>query len=213
MDLIKDALERAKQFEGFSSVPYTCPAGKITVGYGTNLQRRNFPDGVLLILGPILAASINTGCTVGRNWTGLVVTEETAGQLAREEIKHVEKAFIVAYGLNSAAGDPGAVKFPTQPRTVRLVLLDMAYNMGINSLLGFKRMFAALDVGDWDRAATELLDSKYARQVPERAASNADLIRGLGEGDRSIEQQIARLHVLHEKVDELLNRSYIAEVP
>lgn len=54
---------------------------------------------------------------------------------------------------------------------------DMAYQMGINGLLGFKGMIAALEAHDYETAANELLDSKYARQTPARAKRNADIIR------------------------------------
>ena len=59
--------------------------------------------------------------------------------------------------------------------TVRqFVLLDMAYNLGIPKLAGFKKMWAALDLAvSYDygflHAAAEMLDSKWARQVGNRA--------------------------------------------
>lgn len=55
----------------------------------------------------------------------------------------------------------------------KIVLLDMAYNLGIGRLLGFKRMIAALDREDFKLAAIEMLDSHYARQVKGRAKRNA----------------------------------------
>lgn len=48
------------------------------------------------------------------------------------------------------------------------VLVDMAF-MGMERLLGFKKMLAALGVGNYKEAAKELLDSKYAKQVGKRA--------------------------------------------
>ena len=51
----------------------------------------------------------------------------------------------------------------------RGVLINMAYNMGIGGLLGFRRMLAAIHKGDWKEAARELLDSDYAKQVGLRA--------------------------------------------
>lgn len=55
----------------------------------------------------------------------------------------------------------------------KIVLLDMAYNLGIGRLLKFKKMIAALDRGDYQLAAKEMLDSRYARQVKGRAKRNA----------------------------------------
>ena len=49
------------------------------------------------------------------------------------------------------------------------VLVELCFQLGAPRLSGFKRMLAALEAGD-NAAAAELLDSKFARQVPARAA-------------------------------------------
>lgn len=51
----------------------------------------------------------------------------------------------------------------------RGVLLNMAFNMGIHGLLGFKNMLAAVQVGKYTESANEMLDSKWATQVGARA--------------------------------------------
>ena len=48
-------------------------------------------------------------------------------------------------------------------------LLNLSFNMGVGGLLGFPRMLRAIQAQDWDVAARELLDSRYARQVGDRA--------------------------------------------
>ena len=45
------------------------------------------------------------------------------------------------------------------------VMLNMCFNMGINGLLGFKNTLAFVKVGDWERAANNMLVSKWAKQV------------------------------------------------
>jgi len=49
------------------------------------------------------------------------------------------------------------------------VLLDMSFNLGLAGLLGFKNTLAAIRAGDYQRGATMMLDSKWARQVGQRA--------------------------------------------
>jgi lysozyme len=51
----------------------------------------------------------------------------------------------------------------------RSVILNMTYNLGYKGLLGFKKMIAAIERGDFPAAGAEMLNSKYARQVGERA--------------------------------------------
>lgn len=59
----------------------------------------------------------------------------------------------------------------------RDALYDMTYNMGVNGILGFKRMWLAIENGLLEEAAQEIMDSKYARELPIRAKENADIIR------------------------------------
>lgn len=56
------------------------------------------------------------------------------------------------------------------------VLIDMAFNLGRSRLSLFKRMEAALDNRDYEEAAKEMLDSKWAKQVGQRAIRLADMM-------------------------------------
>lgn len=49
------------------------------------------------------------------------------------------------------------------------VLINMAFNLGRKGLAKFKKMNAAIHREDWDAAAEEMLDSKWATQVGDRA--------------------------------------------
>lgn len=60
-------------------------------------------------------------------------------------------------------------------------LAEMAFQLGLDGLLNFRRMRAALMDGDYERAADEALDSKWAAQTPNRARRVAAMIR-TGEG-------------------------------
>lgn len=57
------------------------------------------------------------------------------------------------------------------------VLVNMCFNMGAPRLAGFKKMWLAVETQDWPKAAKEMLDSKWARQVGNRANELADLMR------------------------------------
>lgn len=57
----------------------------------------------------------------------------------------------------------------TAPPTVRLVLTDMSYNLGLTGLLGFKNMLLALKMENYKQGALELQDSKYFKQTGQRA--------------------------------------------
>ncbi len=57
------------------------------------------------------------------------------------------------------------------------VLIDRAYNLGVGGLLQFRRMIAALGRGDYEGAADQMLDSRWAVQVGYRAVRLAEMMR------------------------------------
>ena len=56
-------------------------------------------------------------------------------------------------------------------------LMNMAYNLGISGLLGFHAMLHALETQDWETAAAEALNSRWATQVGDRAKRIAAAFR------------------------------------
>ena len=56
------------------------------------------------------------------------------------------------------------------------VLIDMCFNMGSPRVSKFKKMFAALEVQDYQTASKEMLDSKWANQVPNRARRLSEIM-------------------------------------
>lgn len=62
---------------------------------------------------------------------------------------------------------------------VKLVIVNMSYQMGLSGVLKFKRALAAMEIKNWEMAADEMLDSLWAKQTPNRANELADIIRGL----------------------------------
>ena len=66
------------------------------------------------------------------------------------------------------------------PQKAQEVIANMAYQLGVGGVLKFKKMWAALKKGDYQKAADEMLDSKWAReQTPNRAKKLAEIMRSL----------------------------------
>ena len=59
--------------------------------------------------------------------------------------------------------------FNTKPEEVQLIIANMMFNMGLTRLSKFRNMKAAVDNEDWTQAAIEMMDSRWARQVRNRA--------------------------------------------
>ena len=62
------------------------------------------------------------------------------------------------------------------PEEAQQVIVNMCFNMGINRLLTFKKMLAAMRARDFKTAAVELMDSNYATQVGRRANELAEIL-------------------------------------
>ena len=58
------------------------------------------------------------------------------------------------------------------------VLVQLCFQLGWPRLSNFNRMLTALSKQDYETAAAELLDSRFAEQVPARANRLADQMRG-----------------------------------
>lgn len=67
----------------------------------------------------------------------------------------------------------------SHPEDVQIAVLDMSFQLGGPRLKKFVNMIAAFNTvpPDYLKAADEIADSLYARQTPNRAADNINLIR------------------------------------
>jgi len=55
--------------------------------------------------------------------------------------------------------------------------IDMMFNLGRSRFLTFKKMIAAAKIGDFEEAAEQMLDSKWARQTKSRAIELSEMVR------------------------------------
>ena len=86
---------------------------------------------------------------------------------------------ILHYDLTQALRSARSLAYYDSLDQVRKdAILNMIFNLGKTKFLGFKRMNAAFHIGDYSLAATEALDSKWAREdVGQRAVEIANQIR------------------------------------
>ena len=128
-------IDMIKQHEGLRLKPYHCTAGKLTVGYGRNLEDRG-------------------------------ITNDEAEYMLRNDIELCYQELDCFSWFRDL----------DQPRQYALV--DLCFNMGLPSLLTFRKALAAMAEGLYDKAADEFLDSKWAKQVGEsRSTKITEIIR------------------------------------
>lgn len=95
---------------------------------------------------------------VGRNLEDRGITREESAMLLANDIAAEERELLNALPWVA-----------TLDEVRQRVLLDMSFNMGLIGLLGFKRTLATIQAGEYQAAATMMLDSKWAKQVGQRA--------------------------------------------
>ena len=67
----------------------------------------------------------------------------------------------------------------TLPEEAQQVIVNMTFNMGRPRLSQFKKFIAGVNAGDWNKAAVEMMDSRWAKQVGARAERLRDRIKAL----------------------------------
>ena len=67
--------------------------------------------------------------------------------------------------------------FDMLPEEVRLIFANMMFNLGMKNLGMFKRLLAAIEDRDWQKAADEMYDSKWRRQLPNRSGRLIERMR------------------------------------
>lgn len=132
-----DMVELIKRHEGLRLEPYKCSAGKLTIGYGHNLD-------------------------------GIGITEDEADYLLMGDIERAE------YAVSRVFGDSLLQSLSCNRYSV---LVNMMFNLGLPRFKGFKKMIQAVKDGDYNKAAHEMLNSKWAQQVRTRADELIKMMR------------------------------------
>lgn len=149
MHNMKELIESIKKHEGFVATVYQCSEGFDTVGYGTRLPLTDFEN---LDLADI---RIITGFGSG---TDFPLSESEAEYLLRSRLSDITKEIV--------SQKPLMLKLPLFKQ---MIVYEMGYQLGVPKLMGFKKMFKALEGGYYALASKEMLDSKWASQTPNRA--------------------------------------------
>ena len=103
----------------------------------------------------------------GRNLEDRGITEAEAESMLDSDIESTEEQLVSSFEFYQDLDD-----------VRKAVLIDLAFNIGMAGLKGFKKMLIAIEEGDYSEAAIQLLDSRYAKQVPTRAMELARLLEG-----------------------------------
>ena len=145
-------IQKLIHHEGLVLEVYQDTLGIDTIGIGRNLEDRGITDEELEDMNiPDIDHVYQYG-----------ITEADAILLAENDVQIVEDELLRAHpcvdGLDAVR---------------QLILVDMAFNMGVPRLCKFKKMWDAIHNKDFSIASKEMLDSRWANQVKLRATKLA----------------------------------------
>nr|DAJ80809.1 MAG TPA: Tail associated lysozyme [Caudoviricetes sp.] len=143
-------LENIKAHEGFRDHIYKDSLGKPTVGYG------------------FLVAALSPDELKLNGGKAEPMSREVAEEILNLKVTKLRKR--VPECLSWLA---------SKPQSVQDTILEMAYQLGIAKLLGFKYTLQCIEAGNYAQAAKNLRESLLYRQTPKRVE---DYIRGLRDG-------------------------------
>ena len=126
-------IENLKRHEGLRLKPYLCSEGKITIGFGRNLE-------------------------------DMGISEKEAEMLLMSDIQRCyEELDVFSW-------------FHDLDQVRQEAMVNMLFNLGLPTFLEFKRTLKFMAEGAYSQAAVEMLDSKWANQVGDRAKELAYMV-------------------------------------
>ena len=115
-------------------------------------------------------------CTEGFDTIGygfaikdLVINREIASMILTEKIE--KRIALLKESLDW---------FNILPPEIQSVVIEMTYQLGVSGFLKFKKAINHMKNKEWQLAADEMLDSKWAKQTTNRANRLADIVREHG---------------------------------
>lgn len=135
--------------EGWRNKPYLCTEGYPTVGFGFRIGPKGTDINLYQFSLPVRA---------GEAWLDSLISN------LEVEMRRDPK---LAMALQTCERDPARMA----------VLQSMAYQMGVPGLAAFKNTLQAVIDRRWNDAAAGMLNSRWAKQTPERAQRHAKQMR------------------------------------
>ena len=103
---------------------------------------------------------------IGRNLEDVGISEDEANMLLRHDIHEATSQLLHAFPWMGEFNDARIS-----------AMINFTFNVGIGTVKKFENTLSYMQSGEWDKAADEMMDSRWARQVGNRAIEVTDQIR------------------------------------
>ena len=155
---LDESLKKLEEFEGSIPWMYRDTVGKVTVGVGLMLPNAAAACRLPFQMNGVPATEAQIAAEFARvdalpmGRAALFYRAPGKPELTPTEIDSLLRTVLAGFESELRNALPG---YDALPDGVKLALLDMIYNLGPAGLLkGFPKMMAAIDKGDWAKAAT-----------------------------------------------------------
>lgn len=136
--------------------------------FDLELVKKRLLDFEGMVLKPYHCSQNYLTIGVGRNLENNGITEEEALYLLENDINETIAKLDKQWEI-----------WRTFPIAAQQVCIDLVFNMGINTFMSFRKTRAFMELGEWEKAGEELLNSKYKEQVGRRALFNSEELKSL----------------------------------
>lgn len=150
MPLNNEQIAKLEEHEGFRTKVYKCTAGKDTIGIGYNLQANP-----LKLPKTEIQSLYSAGITHEK---AVLYAKLVCNQVENDLKKHI-------------------VWFDKLDPNTQFVLINMGFQMGTAGVLGFHNTLNLIKEGKYAEASEQMLQSKWAKQTPNRAKDLARILR------------------------------------
>ena len=100
----------------------------------------------------------------------LELDEDICEEILKRKLDQLESSIRLKFGW-----------FPFMPDEIKDVLMEMCYQLGVTGFSKFVKTITYLKDKDFKNASIEMLDSKWAKQTPNRAKELSNRVKKLGE--------------------------------
>ena len=185
--MIDKLVEQLKRDEGWVNTVYRDHLGYLTIGCGHNLDAKGLSDRAIEVILEDDIADVKAGVLGRWPWMrdlsaprlgAFLNLAFNMGVAGLAGFRNTLKAAEEGRWEDVAAGVLGRWPWMRDLSAPRLgAFLNLAFNMGVAGLAGFRNTLKAAEEGRWEDVAAGVLDSKYATQVGDRARRVAQQLR------------------------------------
>ena len=100
----------------------------------------------------------------------LELDEDICEEILKRKLDQLESSIKLKFGW-----------FPFMPDEIKDVVMEMCYQLGVTGFSKFVKTITYLKDKDFKNASIEMLDSKWAKQTPNRAKELSNRVKKLGE--------------------------------